>query len=58
MLELADILDHSLFESIDSVRNYRNKIVHPHEFTPGAAEAELAMKTAHTLLERLDLTLL
>ena len=53
MLELSGVLDHSLFEDIDSVRGYRNKIVHGRKFTPGASEAHLAMKTAQTLIERL-----
>jgi hypothetical protein len=53
MLELFGIVDHRLFEDIDSVRGFRNKIVHPTKFTPGAAEAQLAMKTALTMIERL-----
>jgi len=53
MLELSDVLDHGLFEDIDSVRVYRNKIVHARRFVPGPGEAQLAMKTAKAMIERL-----
>lgn len=53
MLELFGILDHGLFVDIDTVRGYRNKIVHARDFTPGATEAQLSMKTALTMIERL-----
>jgi hypothetical protein len=54
MLELFGVVDHGLFEDIDSVRGFRNKIVHPtKKFTPGATEAQLAMKTALSMVERL-----
>jgi hypothetical protein len=55
MLELSGVLDHSLFEAINSVRGHRNDIVHPKKvkFIPGASEAHLALKTAQTLIERL-----
>jgi hypothetical protein len=55
VLELSGVLDHSLFKDIDSIRGYRNDIVHPKKvkFIPGASEAHLALKTAQTLIERL-----
>lgn len=53
MLELSGVLDHGLFEDIDLVRGYRNKIVHSCEFTPGPGEAQLAMKTAQAMIERI-----
>jgi hypothetical protein len=52
MLELAGVLDHALFEEVDAVRGYRNKIVHSHRFVPSASEAQLAMKTAQAMIER------
>lgn len=53
MLELAGVIDYALFEEIDTVRGYRNKIVHAHKFVPGATEAQLAMKTAREMIYRL-----
>lgn len=53
MLELFGILDHRLFVDIDIVRGYRNKIVHARGFTPDATEAQLSMKTALAMIERL-----
>jgi hypothetical protein len=53
MLELIGILDHGLFVDIDTVRGYRNRIVHSRGFTPGATEAQLSMKTALAMIERL-----
>jgi hypothetical protein len=53
MLELAEILSPSEFEDIDSVRGYRNKVVHSLAFSPGAAEAQLALKTAQQMIRRL-----
>lgn len=53
MLELFGILDHGLFVDIDTVRRYRNRIVHADGFTPGATEAQLSMKTALAMIERL-----
>jgi hypothetical protein len=53
MLELFGIIDHDLFTDMDSVRGYRNKIVHARKFSPGAAEAQLAMKTALSMIDRL-----
>jgi hypothetical protein len=53
MLELFNILDYELFADIDTVRGYRNKIVHARGFTPGATEAQLSMKTALAMIEHL-----
>lgn len=53
MLELVGVLDYSVFEEIDKVRGYRNKIVHAHKFVPNAIEAQLAIKTAQAMIERL-----
>jgi hypothetical protein len=53
LLELADVLPYSLFADIDSVRGFRNKIAHGRDFSPGPNEAQLAMKTAQSMIERL-----
>ena len=53
LLELWGVLPHSEFQDIDAVRGFRNKIVHSHSFVPGPFEAQLAMKTAQTMIERL-----
>ena len=53
MLELTGVFAHEVFEEIDEVRGYRNKIVHARKFTPGPREAQLAMKTAQAMIERL-----
>jgi hypothetical protein len=53
MLELSNILSASEFDEIDSVRGYRNKIVHSHTFSPGPAEAQLALKIAQEMIQRL-----
>ncbi len=52
LLELWDVLPHPLFQNIDAVRGFRNKIVHGRDFEPSANEAQLAMKTAHAMIER------
>jgi len=52
LLELLDVLPHTLFQDIDAVRGFRNKIVHPRDFEPSANDAQLAMKTAHAMIER------
>ncbi|MFH1910992.1 MAG: hypothetical protein ABIK91_03035 [Pseudomonadota bacterium] len=53
LLELWDALPHPLFQDIDVVRGFRNKIVHGRDFAPGANEAQLAMKTAQEMIDRL-----
>jgi hypothetical protein len=53
MLELAGVLENEFFEEIDTVRGYRNKIVHAQKFTPGSSEAQLSMKIAQAMIERL-----
>lgn len=50
-LELWGVLPNDIFQDIDSVRGYRNKIVHGHNFRPSADEAQLALKTAHWMIE-------
>jgi hypothetical protein len=52
LLELWDVLPNPLFRDIDTVRRFRNQIVHPGDFEPNAKEAQLAMKTAHAMIER------
>lgn len=53
LLELWGALPHSQFQDIDAVRGFRNKIVHSHSFAPGPTEAQLAIKTAQAMIERL-----
>lgn len=53
VLELFGILGYELFGDIDIVRGYRNKIVHARGFVPSATEAQLSMKTALAMIERL-----
>jgi hypothetical protein len=53
LMELWDVLPHALFEDVDSVRGFRNKIVHRRNFSPTASEAQLAMKTAQSMIARL-----
>ena len=53
MLELSGVLEHEVFEKIDAVRGFRNKIVHGHVFGPGADDATLALQTARAMIERL-----
>lgn len=53
LLELWGALPHSQFLDIDAVRGFRNKIVHSHSFAPGPTEAQLAIKTAQAMIERL-----
>lgn len=53
LLELWGAIPHALFQEIDALRGFRNKIVHGHNFTPGPNEAQLAMKTAQAMIDRL-----
>lgn len=53
LLELWEMLPHPLFQDIDAVRGFRNLIVHGKDFKPGANEAQLAMKTAYAMIDRL-----
>ena len=53
LLELWDVLPFPLFDDINSVRGLRNKIVHGHNFSPTANEAQLAMETAQSMIDRL-----
>ena len=53
LLELWGVLPYAQFQDIDAVRGFRNKIVHSHNFTPGSNEAQLAMKTAQAIIDRL-----
>ena len=53
LLELWGILPFEQFQDIDKVRGYRNKIVHSLGFTPGANEAQLALNTAKSMIERI-----
>jgi hypothetical protein len=53
LLELWEQIDHADFLDIDMVRGYRNSVVHPrHDRQIGAAEAQLALKTAQSLVNR------
>jgi hypothetical protein len=53
ILELWGILPFNLFKDVDTVRGFRNKIVHgAAKYTPGATEAQLAINTALELSRR------
>jgi hypothetical protein len=52
-LELVGVIDHDLFTNIETVRRHRNGIVHSlRKASLGSSEAELAMDTARTMIER------
>jgi hypothetical protein len=53
LLELFDILESDLFEEIDRVRGYRNKIVHANGFSPNATQASLAITVAQKMIARI-----
>ncbi len=53
LLELFDILESDLFEEIDQVRGYRNKIVHANGFSPNATEASLAITVAQKMIAKI-----
>ncbi len=53
LLELWGALPHAQFQDIDTVRGFRNKIVHNHSFTAGPNEAQLALRTAQTMIARI-----
>lgn len=53
LLELWGVLPHAQFQEIDAVRGFRNKIVHSHGFAPGPNEAQLAIKSALSMIDRL-----
>ena len=53
LLELWGALPHAQFQDIDAVRGFRNKIVHNHNFAPGPNEAQLALKTAQAMIDRI-----
>lgn len=59
MLEIGDILDFELFEEIDKIRGYRNKIVHENEnFTTEPSHCQLAIRKAMRLaLEKYNISL-
>jgi hypothetical protein len=53
ILELWGILPFSLFKDVDTVRRFRNKIVHgASKYAPSATEAQLAINTALELSRR------
>jgi hypothetical protein len=53
LLELWGILPNALFQDIDAVRGFRNKIVHKLKYTPNATDTQLAMRTAQSMIERI-----
>lgn len=53
LLELWGALPLAQFQDIDVVRRVRNKIVHSHEFVPSPNQAELALKTAQAMIDRI-----
>jgi hypothetical protein len=53
LLELWDALPNAQFQDIDTIRGFRNKIVHNHGFVPGPNEAQLALKTAQAMIDRI-----
>jgi len=53
MLELWDLLPFDLFKDVDTVRGFRNKIVHEaSKYTSTAKDAQLAIETARKLFMR------
>ena len=59
MLEVSEMINFNLFEEIDEVRGYRNKIVHNDPaFETGASHCELAINKAIELaLEKYSLNI-
>lgn len=59
MLEMTDLLNFELFEKIDKIRGYRNKIVHEStNFSTEPSHCQLAVKKALELaLEKYNVTL-
>lgn len=53
LLELWGALPHKQFQDIDTVRGYRNKIVHNYNFSLGPNEARLALDTAKAMIDRI-----
>ena len=53
LLELWEVLPNSLFKDIDTVRGFRNKIVHKLKYSPNATDAQLALQTAQVMIERI-----
>lgn len=51
LLELWGVLTHTQFQNIDTIRGFRNKIVHNHGFLQGMKEAQLALKTAQAMID-------
>lgn len=55
MLELWAVLSPELFRDIDTVRGYRNGVVHDERFQSNAEKTQLALKTAQEMIyERWD----
>lgn len=59
MLEISDIIGFELFEEIDTIRGYRNKIVHHHpNFTTESSHCKLAINKAVELaLEKYEISI-
>ncbi len=53
LLELWDVLPNSLFKDVDTVRGFRNRIVHKLKYMPKATDTQLALKTAQVMIERI-----
>lgn len=51
VLELMEIIDYPLFESLDECRRHRNKIAHTDGFSPNASNASLALKAAMEMIK-------
>jgi len=53
LLELWGALSYGLFEDIDTVRGYRNKVIHGVDFSAGPGECQLSLRTAQEMIDRL-----
>lgn len=52
-LELSNVLPYELFDDIDTVRGFRNDVVHKSNYKARAADAQLALKTAQKMIRRI-----
>lgn len=50
MLELFGLLDFELFEAIDRVRVYRNKVAHTSDYSPSESETQEALSSAREMI--------
>jgi hypothetical protein len=51
LLELWEVIPLTLLKEVDSVRGFRNKIVHALGFSPANRDAALALRTAQEMIK-------